>query len=226
MLRRLRRHVLQAVDGWSKTQDSLQRDPRFFVRFLNELCPAPFLQEIRRIAFRHAQFRVQGHYFLPLRFPRGINVSLERRRAEGRNIFPYAWLGQTLQNLPFVLNLLWSRNALLLFLNKGGDRFTPHFNEIGPSHLLDFMDCIATFGRTLNFVQKLREHLYRLAKPILKLDNHHSGSCGRTLKHCLHTSMFYPGARLLFRSPPRNNARYVIIGNLRKLQKRATAVAT
>lgn len=199
VLRRLRRHVLQAIDRRSKAQDAFQRRPRFLVRFLHELGAAPFLQEIRDIALRQAQFCIQGHHFLTLGFPRGIDVALKRRRAEGRDIGPRPRLGQAPKRFPLVLDLLRLGNALFLLLDERGDGCTPRLHQIDPRHLLDFMDRIAPLGSLLNFVQQLRENLGRLAEPILNLDNHPSGSWDGTVKHRSHASMFYPGA--LYLSP-------------------------
>ena len=113
VLGRLGSHVLQAVDRWRKAKDTRKRHVRFLVGFLHELRAAPFLQEVRGIALRHAQFRVQGHHFLTLRFPSGVDVAFKRRRAEGRNILSHTGLGQPLKGVPFVLNCLPAEECLL-----------------------------------------------------------------------------------------------------------------
>ena len=196
MLGRPRDHVLQAVDRRSKTEDLLQRDPRLLVRLLHALRATPLLQPIRCIALRHAEFRVQRHHLLALCFPRGVDVASKRRRAEGRNIRPPTSLGQPAKGLPLVLDHLGPRDVFLLLLDVRDDHFAARFDQAAPSRLLDLMHRIAPFGRPFELLQHLRKRLSNLAKPILNLDNHGSGSCGRTLKHCSNASMFYPGARL------------------------------
>ena len=117
-----------------------------------------------------------------------------------------------------MLNHLRSRNVFLLLLDVSGDHFTAHFNQAVPRHLLDYMHRLATFGRLLQLFQHGRKRLRGLAKPILNLDNHRTGSCGRTMKHCLNTSMFYPGACLCVLLITKINSLRLTIGKLRSMR--------
>ena len=207
MLGRPRDDVLQAVDRGSKAEDFQQRGPRFLVRFLHALRAAPLLQQIRHVSLRHAELRVQRHHLLTLRFPLGVNVAPKRRRAEGRNIRPPTSPGQPVKLLPLVLDDLRPRDFFLLLLDVRDDHFAAHFDQAAPGRLLDFMHRIAPFGRTLELVEHLRKRLGHLAKPILNLDNHRSGSCGRTLKHCCTRFNVLPWSPP-FCLLPRNNRNY------------------
>jgi hypothetical protein len=77
------------------------------------------------------------------------------------------------------------------------DHFAAHLDQAEPGRFLDFMHRVAPLGRLLDGRQNPRKLLRCLAKPVLNLDNHRSGSCGETWKHCFDVSIFYPGARLL-----------------------------
>jgi hypothetical protein len=94
-----------------------------------------------------------------------------------------AALGQPLQPLPFVLDDFRPRQFLLLLLDECDDRFTPGFDQVAPGHLFDIMHRSAPFGRKLDLVQHLGKQRCHLAKPLLNLDNHHSCSRGRKMKH-------------------------------------------
>ena len=146
----------QLTDG-AKLQDVLKRGPRFGVRFLHEPRAAPLLQKIRRIALGHAEFRVQRHHFLALRFARGVNVARKRCRAEGRNIRPHTLLGQPVKRLPFVLDHLPAEAVLPPALRCTRRLFRGPFPAGCSSHLLNLMHRIAPFGRMLDLVQQLRK---------------------------------------------------------------------
>ena len=88
-----------------------------------------------------------------------------------------------MQRLSLVFDDLRPRQFFLLLLDVRDDRLAAHFQQAAQRQFLDLMHGIAPFGRTLDLLQQLGKHLCHLVKLILNLDNHRSGSCGRTMKH-------------------------------------------
>ena len=166
----------QLTDG-AKPRMLCKRNLRFLVRFLHELLPLHFCKQVRRITLRHAQFCVQRHHLLALCFPRGVDVPCERRRAEGGNILPCT-VAQAGDEAPFprAQSLPAEEVSSSCSWMYAEDHLPPRFDQAVPRHLLDFMQCFATFRRTLELVEQVRKDLSRLAKPILNFDNHRSGS--------------------------------------------------